>query len=61
MMGTDRISRIAKTLVDLGVPATTPIAMIRWGTTGRQQSIDGTLANIGEVAAKAKLLHPPWQ
>src|SRR2546425_3259024 len=52
MMGTDRIGEIANTLVRHGMDATTPVAMVRWGTTGRQQSIQGTLATIGEVAAK---------
>jgi uroporphyrinogen III methyltransferase / synthase len=36
----------------------TPIAMIRWGTTGKQESIDGTLATIAEVAEKS-LIAPP--
>src|SRR5207248_5287345 len=38
MMGTDRIGQIAATLVCHGMPSSTPIAMVRWGTTGRQQS-----------------------
>src|SRR5215472_16138104 len=55
MMGTDRIGQIAHTLIGHGMDASTPVAMIRWGTTGKQQSIDGTLANIGEVAARSKI------
>src|SRR2546427_638791 len=51
MMGTDRIGQIAQTLVAHGTPAQTPVAMVRWGTTGHQQSIEVTLANIPEVAA----------
>jgi uroporphyrinogen III methyltransferase / synthase len=58
MMGTDRIGQIATTLVANGKPATTPVAMVRWGTTGRQQSIQGTLATIAEVA-KAAQIGPP--
>lgn len=58
LMGTDRIGQIAQTLVGHGMNATTPIAMVRWGTTGRQQSIAGTLADIGEVAARAKIGPP---
>jgi uroporphyrinogen III methyltransferase / synthase len=58
MMGTDRVGQIAETLVKHGLAPETPIAMIRWGTTGRQQSIDGTLASIGQVAAAAKI-EPP--
>jgi len=58
MMGTDRIGEIAKTLIGHGMSAATPIAMIRWGTTGRQQSIEGTLATIAEVAEKTKIGPP---
>src|SRR5215813_14042136 len=36
MMGTDRIGQIAETLVAHGLDAATPIAVVRWGTTGRQ-------------------------
>lgn len=58
MMGTDRIGAIAKILVGHGLDASTPIAMVRWGTTGRQQSIEGTLANIAEVAAREQIAPP---
>src|SRR5437016_5665816 len=58
MMGTDRIGQIAETLVAHGTPAETPVAMVRWGTTGHQQSIEGTLANIAEVAAREKIGPP---
>src|SRR5882724_12791026 len=58
MMGTDRIGEIAKTLVGYGMDAATPIAMVRWGTTGHQHSIEGTLATIEDVAAKEKISPP---
>lgn len=58
MMGTDRIGQIAQTLLGHGMDAATPVAMVRWGTTGRQQSIEGTLATIGEVAAKTRIGPP---
>jgi uroporphyrinogen III methyltransferase/synthase len=58
MMGTDRIGQIAKTLVGHGMDEQTPIAMVQWGTTGRQRSIEGTLANIGDIVAKEKLGPP---
>jgi uroporphyrinogen III methyltransferase/synthase len=31
-----------------------PVAMVRWGTTGSQQTITGTLATIGAIAADFK-------
>ncbi len=58
MMGTERIGQIAATLVGHGMDAATPIAMVQWGTTGRQQSIEGTLGNIAEVAAKTRIGPP---
>jgi uroporphyrinogen III methyltransferase/synthase len=58
MMGTDRIGQIAGTLISHGLAATTPVAMVRWGTTGRQQSIEGTLGSIAEIAAKEKIGPP---
>jgi uroporphyrinogen III methyltransferase/synthase len=58
MMGTDRIGQIAETLIKNGMDGTTPVAMVRWGTTGRQKSIEGTLATIGEVA-KREGIRPP--
>src|SRR5438552_10295550 len=58
MMGTDRIGQIAETLMAHGTPAQTPVAMVRWGTTGLQHSIEGTLATIAEVAAREKIGPP---
>lgn len=58
MMGTARLGQIAEQLIAGGMEPETPVAMIRWGTTGRQQSIEGTLKTIGTVAAKANLLPP---
>jgi len=52
LMGVSRIREIAGQLIAQGLPADTPVAMVRWGTTGRQQSIEGTLGTIaGKVEA----------
>lgn len=58
MMGTDRIGQIADLLKGHGMAESTPIALVRWGTTGRQQSVEGTLATIGEVMTKEKIGPP---
>jgi uroporphyrinogen III methyltransferase/synthase len=58
MMGTDRIGAIAEVLVGHGMDAATPVAMVRWGTTGQQQSISGTLETIAEVVLKEKIGPP---
>ena len=49
LMGVTRIREIAQTLVKHGMNENTPVAMVRWGTTGRQQSIEGTLKTIADV------------
>ena len=58
VMGTERIKHIAESLISHGMAADTPVGMIRWGTTGRQQSVEGTLSTIADVAEKAKLAAP---
>lgn len=58
MMGTEHIDRVAATLVKHGMSAGMPVAMVSWGTTGRQRTIEGTLGTIGRIAAKAKLPPP---
>ena len=58
MMGAERIGEIAEQLVAHGMSPDTPVAMVRWGTLGRQQSLEGTLATIAGLAADAKLSAP---
>ncbi|MGD1019931.1 MAG: uroporphyrinogen-III C-methyltransferase [Verrucomicrobiia bacterium] len=58
LMGVERIGTIAEELVRHGASTETPVAMIRWGTTGRQQTIQGTLATIADVASKADFKPP---
>lgn len=58
MMGTDRIGQIAETLVRHGMSPETPIALVRWGTTARQQAVEGTLATIAEISARTKIGPP---
>ncbi len=49
LMGVERIGKISEQLIKNGMPKNTPVAMVRWGTTGRQKSITGTLATIEKV------------
>jgi len=58
LMGQKRLRELADTLVAKGLPPETPVAMVRWGTTGRQQSVVGTLANIADLAAEKKISAP---
>jgi uroporphyrinogen III methyltransferase/synthase len=53
MMGFRRIRHVAETLIRHGLAMNTPVAMVRWGTTGRQRTIEGTLETIADVAETA--------
>ncbi len=58
LMGVERIRQIAAELVANGMAAKTPVAMVRWGTTGRQKTITGTLATIADVVDAEKFTAP---
>jgi uroporphyrinogen III methyltransferase/synthase len=58
LMGVERIARIAELLVKFGQPSSTPAALVSWGTTGRQSSVEGTLATIAALAAGHKFTAP---
>ncbi len=58
LMGVARIRELAANLVQNGMSPETPVAMIRWGTTGRQRSIEGTLATIADVVEKSGFTPP---
>ncbi len=58
LMGVERIGHIARELVQNGMAAETPAAMIRWGTTSRQQTVVATLSTLADAAATAGLTAP---
>ena len=58
LMGVDRIRQLADSLVKHGMSTDTPVGMVRWGTTGRQESIEGTLGTIADVVDKAQFKAP---
>src|SRR5688572_32850345 len=49
LMGVERIGALSSSLIAGGMPPKTPVGMVRWGTTGRQHSIEGTLETIAKV------------
>src|SRR5438552_18290996 len=57
-MGLKSLPRIARTLVANGRPVSTPVALVRWGTTDVQETVTGTLADIAARAQRARL-EPP--
>jgi uroporphyrinogen III methyltransferase/synthase len=58
LMGVERIRSLAESLVRHGMAANTPVGMVRWGTTGQQESIEGTLGTIADVVEKKQFKAP---
>src|SRR4051812_11028796 len=58
LMGMERIVEIARLLITNGMSPDTRVGMVRWGTTGHQTSIEGTLATIGKVIEENKFSAP---
>jgi uroporphyrinogen III methyltransferase/synthase len=52
LMGVERIRQISAELTKHGLSADTPVGMVRWGTRGRQSSIDGTLGTIADIVER---------
>jgi uroporphyrinogen III methyltransferase / synthase len=50
LMGAGRLSKVIGELRTNGASPTMPVALVRWGTTGRQDTLVGQLQNIEELA-----------
>jgi uroporphyrin-III C-methyltransferase/precorrin-2 dehydrogenase/sirohydrochlorin ferrochelatase len=57
-MGAETLSPIARQLMQHGLAARTPVALIENGTTDSERRIVGTLATIERQAARARLTGP---
>ncbi len=58
LMGVGNLPEIVRELTAHGRPTSTPVALVRWGTWPRQQTVQGTLADIVEVVAQSGLKPP---
>ncbi len=58
LMGVKNLENIVKNLVENGKPLDTPVALVRWGTTPKQQTVTGTLETIVERVREANLKSP---
>lgn len=58
LMGVERIGAVASALIEHGADAQTPVALVRWGTTGRQQTVRGCLNNIARIVAEENFTAP---
>lgn len=48
LMGVERIEAITQTMLSKGVRRDLPVALVRWATSGRQETLTGTLENIAQ-------------
>lgn len=48
LMGVERIEAIARQMMEQGARKDLPVALVRWATTGRQETLVGTLEDIGQ-------------
>jgi uroporphyrinogen III methyltransferase / synthase len=58
LMGVRALPKIVAQLRARGEPSSTPVALVRWGTTTMQQVVTGTLATIEDEVARAALKPP---
>ncbi len=58
LMGVGRMAMLAGKLVEHGADPNTPVALVRWATTPRQQVLTGTLSTIADLVEKAGFKPP---
>lgn len=58
LMGVERIGPITEELMRNGLSGETPVALVRWGTTGRQHTLCGTVATIAARVAETGFSAP---
>src|SRR4051812_26272269 len=58
LMGVERIDGITKEMLANGVRKDLPVALVRWATTGKQETLVGTLENIARRAVEAEFEAP---
>ncbi len=58
LMGLGHLREISEKLIFHGRSSDTPVAVIQWGTTSKQEVVVGTLVNISRVAEEAHLQPP---
>ena len=58
LMGVKNLANITNNLIRQGRSPSTPVALVRWGTTPMQEVVTGTLDNIGERVRESGLKPP---
>src|SRR5437773_6755960 len=50
LMGVEKIEAVAREMMANGVRGDLPVALVRWATTGQQETLTGTLGDIAQKA-----------
>lgn len=58
LMGVTHLRELTEALISRGMSAETPVAIVQWGTLGRQKSIVGTLGTIEKISAGEHITPP---
>ncbi len=58
LMGVEKLDAIAGELHSAGMPSETPVTLVRWATTGAQQTLAGTLETIADRVREAGFKPP---
>ncbi len=58
LMGVGNLPNITKKLIASGKSKKTPVALVRWGTTAKQEAVTGTLGSIVQIAKKNGIKPP---
>jgi len=58
LMGVERIESVAREMLASGMQADLAVALIRWATTGRQETLVGTLQDIAQRVADSGFTAP---
>jgi uroporphyrinogen III methyltransferase/synthase len=58
LMGIEKLPAITSTMMSHGVRHDLPVALVRWASTGRQQTLTGTIEEIAQRATEADFSAP---
>jgi uroporphyrinogen III methyltransferase/synthase len=58
LMGVERLGAVTSEMVKHGVRGDLPVALIRWATTGQQETLTGTLSDIAQKAVANSFAAP---
>jgi uroporphyrinogen III methyltransferase/synthase len=58
LMGVERLEAITREMLELGANPLMPVALVRWATTGAQQTLVGTLQNVADQAREQDFAAP---